>query len=264
MSTAQGTGIVTADAPRRTRFAKPVVGLIGGIGSGKSQVAELLRQQGGYVIAADEAGHEALRQPAIRQQVVDRWGTGVLNERGEIERRRLGAVVFADPAQRRELENLVFPWIERRCRDQMAAAEADPAVRFLVLDAAIMLEAGWSGMSDRILFVDTPRDLRLQRLAQQRRWTAQDLDARERAQLPLEEKLRHADGVVDNSGPLEATARQVANLLQQWRLAPAQTEEREEPESPVNREPAADPSRALNSSGTLSVSPARPGPTHVS
>lgn len=255
---------MTAELPRRTRFAKPVLGLIGGIGSGKSRVAALLRDHGGRIIAADEAGHEALRQPKIRRLVVERWGPQMLAESGEIDRRRLGAAVFADPAQRRALENLVFPWIERRCREQIAEAEVDPAVRFIVLDAAIMIEAGWKPMCDWILFVDAPRPLRLQRLTQQRRWTAQDLEVREKAQMPLDEKIRHADAVVDNSGPLETTARQVADLLRSWGIAPAQTEVREEPETPTNREPAADPSRALNSSGDLSVSPARPGPTHVS
>src|SRR5262245_3042424 len=101
---------------------KPVVGLIGGMGSGKSRVADLFAARGARVISGDALGHEALRQPAIRSRVVERWGPGVLDERGAIDRRNLGRLVFADAGQRRELEALVFPWIERRLQEEIAAA----------------------------------------------------------------------------------------------------------------------------------------------
>lgn len=199
---------------------KPVIGLLGGIGSGKSQVADLLTRYGGRVINADLLGHEALRQPEIRQQVIERWGTGLLDEQGQVARGRLAAIVFRDPAQRHALEELVHPWIGQAIREEIARAQADPAVRFIVLDAAVMLEAGWHVVCQRLLFVDVPWELRLERLARQRGWSSQQLRDRESAQMPLTQKAARADHVLDNSGTLDQLERQVRQLLAQWRLAP--------------------------------------------
>src|SRR5207244_5171971 len=115
------------------------------------------------------------------------------------DRRRLGAIVFADPAELRALEALVHPWIGRRIAEEVAAARADPAVRLVVLDAAVMMEAGWEGVCDRLVYVDAPCEVRLARLAGQRGWDEKEVAAREKAQLPLEEKARRAGHVVDNS-----------------------------------------------------------------
>src|SRR5947209_12696631 len=97
---------------------KPVLGLLGGIGSGKSLVAAELARRGGRVVNGDELGHEALRQPEIQQRIRERWGADVFNEQGEVDRRRLGAIVFAEPKELRALEALSFPWIERRFREE--------------------------------------------------------------------------------------------------------------------------------------------------
>ena len=139
----------------------------------------------------------------------------MLDEKGEINRRRLGARVFADPAELRALEAMVFPWIERRLREEIDAA-ANERVPLIVLDAAVMLEAGWDKVCDRILYVHTPREERLRRLAKQRGWTAKEVAARERAQLPLTEKVSRADHAIDNSGTPEELVRQVERLLLGW------------------------------------------------
>jgi dephospho-CoA kinase len=199
---------------------KPVIGLIGGIGAGKSRVSELLARRGARVLSGDQAGHEALRQPNVKAQVVQRWGPGVLDDQGDIDRRRLAARVFADPAERKALEALTWPWIGRRLREQVEAARADPAVKLVLLDAAVLLEAGWDGVCHRLVYVDAPPDVRLRRLAEQRGWSAEELAAREAAQLPLTEKARRAGDVLDNSGPPEALARQLDELLKKWGVAP--------------------------------------------
>jgi dephospho-CoA kinase len=198
---------------------KPVIGLIGGIGSGKSRVAALLRDKGGRVIAGDDLGHEALRQPAIRDRVIDRWGKGLLQDNGEINRRRLGAIVFADPAARHALERIVHPWITQRMRDEVAQAQADPAARFVVVDAAILLEAGWNDLCDRLVFVDAPTEVRRRRIAAQRGWTSAEAEAREQAQLPLTAKAVRADYTLHNAGSLESLDRQVDDLLRVWGLS---------------------------------------------
>jgi dephospho-CoA kinase len=200
-------------------MAKPVVGLIGGMGSGKSLVAEALAARGATIISGDRLGHQALRQPHLRAQVVERWGKGVLDRNGEVDRRRVAQIVFADPQQRQALEGLVFPWIQDRIGEEIAAAQADPKASLIVLDAAIMLEAGWSDVCDRLVFVDAPRELRLRRLAEQRGWSPSEVEAREAAQMPLPEKRRRADVILENSGSLEQVHKQVLDLLKQWGIA---------------------------------------------
>jgi dephospho-CoA kinase len=196
---------------------KPVVGLIGGMGSGKSQVGRELARRGARVIVADQLGHEALRDPDTRAAVVRHFGTGVLKDGSdEIDRRKVGAIVFTDPEQRRALESLVFPWIERRIREELDAAQADPAVRLVVLDAAILLEAGWNRVCDRLVYVHAPRALRLRRLKEQRGWSEEEVEARERAQFPLTDKAARADHVIDNAGALDELARQVDHLWRCW------------------------------------------------
>jgi len=195
---------------------KPVIGLIGGVGSGKSLAAAEFAKYGGRIVSGDAFGHEALRRPVIKEQVVRRWGHEILNDEGEVDRRKLGAIVFSDPKERKTLEGLVFPWIEKRIDEEIVRAMSDSQVKFVVLDAAIMLEAGWSRRCDQIVFVDTPREERLRRLAGERGWTAQQVEEREKAQWPLNEKQMRASAVLDNSGSPEALARQVRKLVAQW------------------------------------------------
>ena len=133
-----------------------------------------------------------------------------------MDRRKLGGIVFADPRERKVLEALVFPWIKRRIGEEIAQAQSDPSVKFMVLDAAIMLEADWAEACDRLIFVDAPREQRLQRLADERGWNAQEVDKREESQWPLSEKQKRADWTLDNSGSPEELARQVQDLLKQW------------------------------------------------
>ncbi len=193
----------------------PVLGLIGGIGSGKSAVAAAFARLGAAVIAGDQLGHEALRQPDILAQVVAHFGPQVLDAAGAIDRRQLAAVVFADDAQRRTLERIVHPYIEGRIRQEIARARSDPAVSLIVLDAAILLEAGWDRHCDRLVFVQAPNAVRQQRLAGLRGWGAKEVQDREQAQWPLIDKASRADFVLDNDGTPERLEDQVRTLFQQ-------------------------------------------------
>jgi len=197
------------------------VGLIGGIGSGKSLIARLLAERGAAIVSGDALGHEALRQPALRARVVERWGESLLNEGGEIDRRRLAEVVFGEPRGRQALEAIVHPYIKRRLREEVDRALARPEVRLVVVDAAVMLEAGWNSLCDRLIYIDVPRPLRLQRLRDQRGWHEKEVAARERAQMPLNEKAARANSTVDNSGSPEDIARQIDALLRRWGLDPS-------------------------------------------
>jgi dephospho-CoA kinase len=202
-----------------TKNPKPVLGLIGGIGAGKSTVATALAQHGGKVVAADPIGHEALEQPDLRARILDVWGgRDILTLQGTIDRKKLGRIVFPSPVERSRLEHIVHPFIEQRIREEVARAQADPSSRFVVLDAAIMLEAAWADVCDKLVYVDAPRDVRLARVRTQRGWTDHDLANREAVQMPPDKKKERADAVVDNGGPPEATTAQVAQLVRKWEL----------------------------------------------
>jgi dephospho-CoA kinase len=204
-------------APRHhLTTSPPVVGLIGGMGSGKSLVGELFRKKGAKVISGDQLGHEALRQPDIRAAIARRWGSAVLESDGSISRQRLAGIVFRNAEERQALEALVFPWIERRIQEEVADARACAAFVLIVLDAAVMLEAGWAKVCDWLVYVHAPRAERLRRLKEQRGWSAKEVQERENAQWSLTDKVSRADYAVDNSGTPERVAQQVDDLLRQW------------------------------------------------
>jgi dephospho-CoA kinase len=200
----------------RWRGAKPVIGVVGGIGAGKSTAAAAFAARGGAVVNADALGHEALEQPGVKAALVARWGPGVLKPDGRPDRRAIARVVFADAAELRALEGLVFPHIGRRALEEVARAQDDPVARFVVLDAAVMLEAGWNTACDRIVYVDAPREVRLARLAARSGWTDADLAAREAAQMPAAEKIARADAVLVNDAGPERLQEQVDRLLREW------------------------------------------------
>jgi dephospho-CoA kinase len=182
----------------------PVIGLIGGLGAGKSHAASALAERGCFVLDADAVGHSLLMQKPVHDQVVARFGTSILvpgttqDGSPEIDRRALGAIVFASPAALRDLERILHPWMFRTFAKAIARAIRQRRARGVVLDAAILLEAGWDVLCDVVVFVDAPREQRVARLAAQRGWTEEILRDRERAQWPLEEKRRRADAVLAN------------------------------------------------------------------
>lgn len=206
----------TADVRSFRHGTKPVLGLIGGIGAGKSTVSRCLQERGGTVIDADVIGHSALEQGEIIAKIVARWGDRLRKTDGSLDRRVLAAIVFANPAERNALESLVFPYIGERCREEMARAEAGTDCRFIVLDAAVMLEAGWKDIADRIVYVDAPREVRLARVASRNGWNEAELLAREQSQWPAEVKKSYADAVILNDGDGDKLQREVDHLLTRW------------------------------------------------
>jgi dephospho-CoA kinase len=191
-----------------------VIGLLGGIASGKSLVARELEKLGAVVIDADRAGHEVLRYPHIKEVARERWGSAVFSFDGEINRKSLAAIVFARTDAGHEelehLEKLTHPEIGRRLEAQIDQLRKHD-IRAAVLDAAVMLKAGWDRMSDQIWFVDAPYEVRLAR-AQARGWTTDEFRAREMAQEPIERKRELADFVLDNSGDIAYTRGQIERL----------------------------------------------------
>jgi dephospho-CoA kinase len=206
---------------RPPRIKTPVIGLIGGMGSGKSRVAQELAQRGGRIIAGDPLGHEALRDPEVIERLVARWGPGILDAAGNVDRPRVSSIVFNDVRERQALESIVHPYIERRFKEELDEAARDASCPFVILDAAILLEAGWQRFCTMVVFVDAPRAQRLARLAQFRGWSEDELAKRERAQINLDEKKARADFVLDNSGAESELSRQVDKLLSHLRMEAA-------------------------------------------
>ncbi len=196
---------------------KPILGLVGAIGAGKSTVAKLLAARGGAVVDADAVGHDALDQPEIRERIAARWGN-VLKADGRVDRRKIAQIVFASSNERQALEGMVFPYIRRKCEEAIQIARNGVMTQFVVLDAAVMLEAGWGDVCDKLIYVDAPRELRLERLAARSGWTAADLDAREAAQMPADEKKKRADAIVINDGTREELDAELTVLLQRWNV----------------------------------------------
>ena len=203
--------------PEPLRRKMIVIGIIGGIASGKSLVSSRLNELGAAVLDADRIGHQVLRDNEVKQAIRHRWGDGVFDDAGEIDRGHLAAIVFrGSPGNREELdylEKLTHPRIGQRLRETMDRMARADARAVLVLDAALLLEAGWDRFCDKILFVEAPRSVRLDR-AQRRGWTASEFAAREAAQASVERKRERADIVIDNSSTPEHTYNQLETM---WR-----------------------------------------------
>jgi dephospho-CoA kinase len=183
------------------------IGVVGGVASGKSLVSQMLVELGAPVLDADRAGHAVLAEDAeVRQALRQRWGDAILTPAGEVDRAAVAKHVFVDDetgaAERKFLEALLHPRIRTRL-NQLRAEFATEGKSAVVLDAPLLLEAGWASLCDFILFVDAPAVNRLER-ARARGWTDAEFAQREAAQWPIIEKRRHATQILCNAGtPVE-------------------------------------------------------------
>lgn len=191
-----------------------ILGLTGGIGSGKSAAAQILAGLGAVVIDADRVGHEAYL-PGTRgwQQVVAEFGREVMASDGTIDRQRLGALVFADPSKLARLNAIVHPLIRELVAERIAGVRAAGRAPAVIIEAAVLLEAKWHTLVDEVWVVTARPEIVQQRLV------ARGLDpaaiaARVQAQLGDAERAAHADVIVDNSGGLDRLEDQLRTL---WR-----------------------------------------------
>lgn len=192
--------------------AIPVIGLAGGVGSGKSELARALGALGCVVADSDTEAKAALDRPEVRERLVEWWGEGVLDEEGRVDRKAVASIVFSNDGARRRLESVVHPLVRtsRRALIRRAAETGAPAV---VIDAPLLFEAGVDRECDAVVFVEAPRAIRLARVAASRGWDAEELERRERAQLDLGEKRRRSQFVVENLGEQAALEREARSLL---------------------------------------------------
>lgn len=183
-----------------------LIGVTGGIATGKSTVDRMLTAHGATVIDADALAREVVRagSPAF-DEVVQRFGAGILQPDGELDRARLGAVVFADDDARHDLERITHPRIAALTEERVAAALAT-RTPLVAVDIPLLYENTRAGMFEGVLLVYAPRDIQIERLRQRNGLDAAAALQRLAAQLPIDEKRERATWVIDNSDGLDATA----------------------------------------------------------
>jgi len=226
------------EAQSSATVVRPVLGLVGGVASGKSHLARALAARRHVdLVDADQLGHRVLRDPEVGRQLVALWGPQIVDADGEIVRARVAELVFgpdgAAAERRRALESVTHPRIRAAAARQLAQSAQDPACEGSVIDAALLLEAGWSEFCHRVVFVDCPREERLRRAAA-RGWAAGEVERREASQWPLEKKRARADVVLDNGPGREA----VGDLERVWVALLEQVGGRESGSRPAGGLPA--------------------------
>jgi dephospho-CoA kinase len=190
-----------------------VIGLTGGIGTGKSTVAQFLEEQGATVISADLVGHEVYTpgRPSYHE-LIEAFGPRVVAPDGSIDRKRLGSIVFADPKELAKLNAIVHPRMKGMMRERLQEMERD-GLDVAVIEAAILLEAGWDDLTDEIWVTVAPPETAAHRVAERSRLPLEQVLERIRSQMTNEERTKRADIVIDTSGDMESTRRQAA---EQW------------------------------------------------
>jgi dephospho-CoA kinase len=192
----------------------PVIGIVGGIGAGKSTVAAELAALGCLVIDGDAIGHELRESAGVKKTLRAEWGDGIFDASGSVSRRALAEKVFSDPAALARLNRILAPRFRRRIRRRIEQGRADPNVPAIVLDAAVLLEARWDGLCTHCLFVRAS-DRRRQARAATRGWTARQWKARENSQISLDIKAARCDYMVDNSSSIPRVREQIRRIFRE-------------------------------------------------
>jgi dephospho-CoA kinase len=198
-------------APERSLL----IGLVGGVASGKSAVARFLAECGALWLDCDKLAHRVLDQPEVVGELRALFSDDIVQPNGQVDRQRLAGLVFGEnpaaTARRRSLEAIIHPRVRALVEQQIAqAGNRYPAI---IVDAPLLIEAGWEKLCDRVVMVDTPDPLRGQ-LAAARGWSPEELARREASQMPLEEKRRHATDTILNDGSLAELSQRVELLWQ--------------------------------------------------
>lgn len=194
------------------------IGLTGGIASGKSTVSKWLIDHGYPVIDADEISRQIVEpgEPAL-EQIAAQFGSQMIRPTGELDRRKLGTLVFQNSEKRALLDSLLHPLIRRQMLEALDHLERGGA-RVVFLDIPLLFENGLDTWADRTIVVSVTEDNQLKRLMARNSLTADQARARIASQMPLSEKVNRADAVIDNNGSIEDTEAQLNALLQQWAL----------------------------------------------
>lgn len=191
-----------------------IIGITGGISSGKSTVARMLASLGAEIIDADEMCHRLIHVNEVKSKIIERFGDAIQDIYDKIDRSRLAELVFQDKTCLDDLCNILHPIVIEQIRSKIAEIEKRGRRRAMVIDAALLEESGLSLMCDFIIFVNTVRDQRVHRSKISRHWHDGELEKRERFQMGLEDKRKKADYIIDNNFTEENTFRQIKEFWQ--------------------------------------------------
>jgi dephospho-CoA kinase len=191
---------------------KPVIGLLGGIASGKSTVAAEFAKLGCKVIDADEIVHQLLERAAVKEKISARFGRGILDPTGKIDHKKLAAIVFHDVDKLSSLNEIIHPFVLRHAEELIKRYSSQDQVKAIVLDMPLLVEVGWAERCDRLIFVECKRELRAAR-AEKKGFDKNHFKNREKFQISLDNKVNLADNIVINNSDFSALVRQVADIF---------------------------------------------------
>jgi len=179
-----------------------VIGLTGSIGTGKSEAARQLEALGASIISADQVGHEAYTpNTEAWEKVVASFGDEILGDDGEIDRRKLGTIVFSDPGQLDKLNQIMHPRMARMVADQIEDLRTQ-GVDVVVVEAALLFEAGWDSLVEEVWVTDSPEQMVIERLKKRNGLSEEEARKRISSQMDRSERLERSDYVIDNSGDM--------------------------------------------------------------
>ncbi|MHC4725951.1 MAG: dephospho-CoA kinase [Planctomycetota bacterium] len=191
---------------------KTVIGILGGIGSGKSTIAAELARLGCKVIDADRIAHELLDESSVREKVADLFGQAVLDSSGKIDRVKLAKAAFADVQMLESLNRIIHPPVLKRTQELIEKFESQTQVKAIVLDMPLLVEVGWHKKCDKLIFVNCEKKLRLQR-AKKMGFDKNQVKIRENFQISLDNKASLADNTIENNSDFSAIVRQVTEIF---------------------------------------------------
>ncbi len=191
---------------------KPVVGILGGIGSGKSTVAAEFAKLGCKVIDADKIAHELLDEPTVKEKIVSLFGPDVLDSTEKIDHEKLAEVVFADDEKLSSLNRIIHPLVLQRTEELVEQYNHQNQVKAIVLDMPLLVEVGWHKRCDKLIFVDCRQKLRLDR-AKKMGFEKKQVKIRENFQSSLDNKESLADNTIENNSDFSAIAKQVTGIF---------------------------------------------------
>jgi len=193
-----------------------VIGVTGGVGTGKSTVANMFKQLGAAVLDADAIAHEVLEPKRLAwRKVVQAFGEGILNEDQTVNRARLAQRVFADAEERSRLERIIHPHVLREIRQRLGRLRRSRRIKAVVLDVPLLVEAGAHRLVDALVVVTAPPDTQRRRIRERHVWSDEEAASRIRAQWDLSAKVALADHVIDNGNGVDATRTQVKRIWRQ-------------------------------------------------
>jgi dephospho-CoA kinase len=204
-----------------SRRTERVIGLLGGIGSGKSTVARILAELGAAVIDADRITAECLDDPGIRSRIEAAFGSQVMALNGAVDRKALAKEVFADESRRQELHRIIHPAIFDRMIEELEQVRAADPGGIIVIDAPLLLESRFRQACDILLMIRVPVEKRIERVAATRGWDAEEIERRESFQASTEEKEKAADAVIENAGSLDDLKRRVNAFMNNLKIGRA-------------------------------------------